>query len=91
MDLSDPSYSDNDPLLDQPTAPPEFGAEVAAVGLPPVGTLIGRYELKREIARGAMGVVYLAALAVSEPKPASTEAAKYAQKGNSTTCQTCIG
>ena len=60
MDLSDPLYSDNDPLLDQPTAPPDSGAEVAAVGLPPVGTLIGRYELKREIARGAMGVGYLA-------------------------------
>ena len=43
-----------------PPHPPDFEAVVAEVGLPPIGALVGRYELKREIARGAMGVVYLA-------------------------------
>ena len=60
MNLSDQSDFQSDPLLDQPTAPPDFEAVVAEVGLPPIGTSVGRYELKREIARGAMGVVYLA-------------------------------
>ena len=60
MTLRDQSDSGADPFLDQPTVSPDASPPLLQPTLPAIGTLVDRYELKREIARGAMGVVYLA-------------------------------
>lgn len=56
-DTCNASPSESSPL-DAPTVPPEQERDDAASPLP--GRMVGDYELIREIARGGMGVVFLA-------------------------------
>jgi len=60
MTSRDQQDPDANPLLDQTTVSPDASPALMEPVLPAIGTHVDRYELKREIARGAMGVVYLA-------------------------------
>src|SRR5687767_11520407 len=54
-DPTQPTPADQDvTITDRPIAPDSFDAGFAE----PLGTFIGKYQIKREIASGGMGVVY---------------------------------